>query len=414
MKHEPLPDIGQDGAVTERGRAMRAALALVLVAAAAWLLSAPAAAAAVVGVIAAFFTWASAVPVPEQPALVPPPVVELPDRTQEVIDAVDDALLIIERQRIVTANDTARRLFGAERVQGDFRLALRHPAAADLITSDRDTDTPLEIAGIGEADRRWVMSVRHIAGGAKLVTLRDRTDSWIAERMRVDFVANASHELRTPLATIIGFIETLGEGGGAEDAAIRQRFLGIMMGEAKRMQQLVDDLISLSRIEADRFSTPQTALSLAPVVEEVVGVIRSGMRDDGERIELTIARVPEVRADRVQIAQLLHNLIGNSIKYGKTGTPIRVLLDSAQGKVRLRIADEGEGIAAEHLPRLTERFYRVDAGRSRSIGGTGLGLAIVKHIAERHRAVLDIASRVGMGTTVTVTFPAMSPDSLSS
>lgn len=414
MKHEPLPDIGQDGAVTERGRAMRAALALVLVAAAAWLLSAPAAAAAVVGVIAAFFTWASAVPVPEQPALIPPPVVDLPDRTQEVIDAVDDALLIIERQRIVTANDAARRLFGAERVQGDFRLALRHPAAADLITSDRDSDAPLEIAGIGEADRRWVMSVRHIAGGAKLVTLRDRTDSWIAERMRVDFVANASHELRTPLATIIGFIETLGEGGGAEDAAIRQRFLGIMMGEAKRMQQLVDDLISLSRIEADRFSTPQTALSLAPVVEEVVGVIRSGMRDDGERIELTIARVPEVRADRVQIAQLLHNLIGNSIKYGKTGTPIRVLLDSAQGKVRLRIADEGEGIAAEHLPRLTERFYRVDAGRSRSIGGTGLGLAIVKHIAERHRAVLDIASRVGLGTTVTVTFPAMSSDTLSS
>jgi two-component system phosphate regulon sensor histidine kinase PhoR len=414
MKHEPLPDIGQDGAVTERGRAMRAALAFVLVAAAAWLSSAPAAAAAVVGVIAAFFTWASAVPVPEQPALVPPPVVDLPDRTQEVIDAVDDALLIIERQRIITANDAARRLFGAERVQGDFRLALRHPAAADLITSDRDSDAPLEIAGIGEADRRWVMSVRHIAGGAKLVTLRDRTDSWIAERMRVDFVANASHELRTPLATIIGFIETLGEGGGAEDAAIRQRFLGIMMGEAKRMQQLVDDLISLSRIEADRFSTPQTALSLAPVVEEVVGVIRSGMRDDGERIELTIARVPEVRADRVQIAQLLHNLIGNSIKYGKTGTPIRVLLDSAQGKVRLRIADEGEGIAAEHLPRLTERFYRVDAGRSRSIGGTGLGLAIVKHIAERHRAVLDIASRVGLGTTVTVTFPAMSSDTLSS
>ncbi|KQX17545.1 MULTISPECIES: ATP-binding protein [unclassified Sphingomonas] len=414
MKHEPLPDIGQDGAVNERGRAVRAALAFVLVAATAWLLSAPAVAAAVVGVIAGFFTWVSSAPMREQPALVPAPVVDLPDRTQEVIDAVDDALLIIERQRIVTANDAARRLFGAERVQGDFRLALRHPAAADLITSDRDTETPLEIAGIGEADRRWVMSVRHIAGGAKLVTLRDRTDSWVAERMRVDFVANASHELRTPLATIIGFIETLGEGGGAEDAAIRQRFLGIMMGEAKRMQQLVDDLISLSRIEADRFSTPQTPLSLGPVVEEVVGVIRSGLRDDGDRIELTIARVPDVRADRVQIAQLLHNLIGNSIKYGRTGTPIRVLLDSEQGKVRLRVADEGEGIPAEHLPRLTERFYRVDAGRSRSIGGTGLGLAIVKHIAERHRAVLDIASRVGKGTTVTVTFPAMSPDTLSS
>jgi two-component system phosphate regulon sensor histidine kinase PhoR len=416
MKHEPLPDIGEDGAVKQRGRGTRAVLAFGLVAMAAWLLSAPMSAALVVGVIAAFLAWLPGASPHEPPALIPAPVLDLPDRTQEVIDAVDDALLIIERQRIVTANDAARRLFGAERVQGDFRLALRHPAAAELITSDRDTETPVEIAGIGEADRRWVMSVRHIAGGARLVTLRDRTESWIAERMRVDFVANASHELRTPLATIIGFIETLGEGGGAEDAAIRQRFLGIMMGEAKRMQQLVDDLISLSRIEADRFSTPQTPLALGPVVEEVVGVIRSGMRDDGDRdrIELTIARVPEVRADRVQIAQLLHNLIGNSIKYGKSGTPIRVLLDSAQGKVRLRVADEGEGVAAEHLPRLTERFYRVDAGRSRSIGGTGLGLAIVKHIAERHRAVLDIASRVGKGTTVTVTFPALSGDALSS
>nr|WP_047167859.1 ATP-binding protein [Sphingomonas sp. Y57] len=414
MKHEPLPDVGEDGAVKQRGRGIRAVSAFAAVAIAAWLLSTPMAAALVVGVIAAFFAWMPAAAPHEAPRLVPAPVPDLPDRTQEVIDAVDDALLIIERQRIVTANDAARRLFGPARVEGDFRLALRHPAAADLITSDRDVDSPIEIAGIGDADRRWAMSVRAIAGGAKLVTLRDRTESWIAERMRVDFVANASHELRTPLATIIGFIETLGEGGGAEDPAIRERFLGIMMGEAKRMQQLVDDLISLSRIEADRFSTPQTPLALGPVVEEVVGVIRSGMRDDGDRIQLSIARVPEVRADRVQIAQLLHNLIGNSIKYGRAGTPIRVLLDSMDGKVRLRVADEGEGVAAEHLPRLTERFYRVDAGRSRSIGGTGLGLAIVKHIAERHRAVLDIASRIGKGTTVTVTFPALLPDALSS
>jgi len=416
MKHEPLPEAGQDTEMTERSgaRAVLAVLAFGLVAAVAWLLSAPVEAAGAAGLIAAFLAWLAGAPARRAPAPVPAPVVELPDRTQEVIDAVDDALLIIERQRIIYANDAARRLFGAEKVEGDFRLALRHPAAADLIISDRETETPIEIAGIGDPDRRWVMSVRRIAGGAKLVTLRDRTDSWIAERMRVDFVANASHELRTPLATIIGFIETLSEGTAAEDAAIRQRFLGIMMGEAKRMQQLVDDLISLSRIEADRFSTPQTPLALGPVIEEVAGVIRSGLRDDGDRIRLDIADTPEVRADRVQIAQLLHNLIGNAIKYGRAGTPIRVSLEAAPGKVRLRIADEGEGIAPEHLPRLTERFYRVDAGRSRSIGGTGLGLAIVKHIAERHRASLDIASRVGTGTTVTVTFPAMLPDTLSS
>ncbi|MBD3759693.1 ATP-binding protein [Rhizorhabdus sp.] len=412
MKYEALPSTGQESAMSDR-RGAHAVLAFAMVAGAAWLLAAPLAASLVVGVGAAFFTWIAGAASGEPAALVPAPVVDLPDRTQEVIDAVDDALLIIERQRITYANHAARRLFGAERVEGDYRLALRHPVAADLIASDRETGDPVEIAGLGDADRRWVMSVRHVEGGAKLVTLRDRTDSWIAERMRVDFVANASHELRTPLATILGFIETLNEGRAVEDTAIRQRFLGIMMGEAKRMQQLVDDLISLSRIEADRFSVPQTPLALGPVIEEVAGVIRSGLREGGDRIELAIESAPEVRADRVQIGQLLHNLIGNAIKYGRPATPIRVALDQAQGRVRLRIIDQGEGISPEHLPRLTERFYRVDAGRSRSVGGTGLGLAIVKHIAERHRAALDIESKVGVGTTVTVTFPVISRESLS-
>jgi two-component system phosphate regulon sensor histidine kinase PhoR len=186
------------------------------------------------------------------------------------------------------------------------------------------------------------------------------------------------------------------------------------MGEARRMQQLVDDLISLSRIEADRFAVPRTPLQLGPVVDEVVGVIRSGMREDPSRVKIEAQSVSEIRADRVQIGQVLHNLVGNAIKYGKPGTPIRVMLDMVHGKVRLRVADEGEGIAPEHLPRLTERFYRVDPGRSRSIGGTGLGLAIVKHIVERHRGTLDIASRQGEGTTVTVIFPALVPENLSS
>lgn len=413
MKHEALPDAGQENDMTGR-RGARAALALVVVAFAGWLLSAPLVSALVVGLIAAFLTWISSAPASEAPALLPPPVVQLVDRTQDVIDAVDDVLLIVERQRITHANQAARRLFGAERVQGDFRLAIRHPTAAELIAADRETDAPVEIAGLVEADRRWMMSVRRISEGAKLVTLRDRTDSWIAERMRVDFVANASHELRTPLATILGFVETLMEGGAGDDPAVRQRFLGIMMGEAKRMQQLVDDLISLSRIEADRFSIPQTPLRLGAVVDEVVGVIRSGLRDDPERIRVDASPCAEVRADRVQIGQVLHNLIGNALKYGKPGGAIRVSLDMVQGKVRLKVADEGEGIAPEHLPRLTERFYRVDSGRSRSIGGTGLGLAIVKHIVERHRATLDIASQLGVGTTVTVTFPAIAPGSLSS
>lgn len=413
MKHDPLPALDTEEAMTQR-RGARTVLTFGLVAFIAWLLSAPLAAALVVGLIAAFLTWVSSAPSREPAALLPAPITGFSDRTQHVIDAVDDALLIIERQRITHANIAARKLFGAERVEDDYRLALRHPAAAELIASDRETDAPIEITGIGDADRRWTMTVRRIGDGTKLVTLRDRTDSWIAERMRVDFVANASHELRTPLATILGFIETLMEGGAGDDPAIRARFLGIMMGEAKRMQQLVDDLISLSRIEADRFSVPKTPLRLGPVVEEVAGVIRSGLRDDPHRIQLDLAACPEIRADRVQIGQVLHNLIGNAIKYGKAGTPIRVSLEPVGSKLRLRVSDEGEGIAPEHLPRLTERFYRVDPGRSRSIGGTGLGLAIVKHIVERHRGTLDISSRVGVGTTITVTFPTLSPEPLSS
>lgn len=397
-------------------RARHSALTLCLVSGLAWLLSAPAAASLVVGLVAAFFAWTAAGgrKGPSLAVPLPPPPADLHDRTQEVIDAVDDVLLIIDGQRITHANDAARRLFGEEKIEGDFRLALRHPTAAELVLTGRDTDRPVEIAGLGDADRRWTMSIRRIAGGAKLITLRDRTDSWIAERMRVDFVANASHELRTPLSTILGFAETLTDGAAAEDRVTRERFLGIMIGEAKRMQQLVDDLISLSRIEADRFSIPQTPLALGPVVDEVAGVIRSGLRDDAGRIQVEAGATAEIRADRVQIGQLLHNLIGNAIKYGRPGSPIRISLDMVGNKVRLRVTDEGDGIPPEHLPRLTERFYRVDAGRSRSIGGTGLGLAIVKHIAERHRASLNFSSQVGKGTVVTVTFPPIGPSTLSS
>jgi len=413
MKHEPMPVHGQNAAMTPRP-IVHGLAAFGLVAGSAWLLSSPPLAAVSAGLVAAILCWVARRPRPAPPALIPAPKIEIIDRTDELIDAIDDVLLIIDGQRITHANAAARRLFGSEKIEGDFRLALRHPLAAELLAADRQTEAPVEIAGLGEPDRRWAMSVRRLAGGARLVTLRDRTDSWIAERMRVDFVANASHELRTPLATILGFVETLSDSAAGEDPATRARFLGIMMGEARRMQQLVDDLISLSRIEADRFSIPQTRLALAPVIEEVASVIRSGMRTEANRIQVEAEAVPEIRADRVQIGQLLHNLIGNAIKYGRAGTPVKVSLSRVGEKVRLCVADEGDGIAPEHLPRLTERFYRVDAGRSRAVGGTGLGLAIVKHIVERHRATLDIVSSVGKGTSVTVTFPAPAPDSLSS
>jgi two-component system phosphate regulon sensor histidine kinase PhoR len=228
--------------------------------------------------------------------------------------------------------------------------------------------------------------------------------------MRVDFVANASHELRTPLATLLGFIETLEDAG--DDPAVRARFLKIMFGEAKRMQQLVDDLMSLSRIEAEKYSLPQAALPLGPLVDDVTSAVRSGMREGADRIIIAMEDTPPVFGDRAQLSQLLHNLIGNAIKYGREGAPVQISVKRAGRMVRLTVADEGDGIAPEHLPRLTERFYRVDPGRSRALGGTGLGLAIVKHIVERHRGRLDIDSVVGTGTTVSVLLPA-APEPLS-
>ena len=395
---------------------IRATLVFVAFTLFAGLLQTPLVVALILGMAGAALSWQVRVPVDIVSALVPAPVDPPADRTAELIDAIDDVLLILDGQRIVHANAAAVRLFGADRLDGDVRLALRHPQVAQMLADETPVDQrqAIEISGIIDHDRHWLLNLRPIGSNLRLLSMRDRTESRLAERMRVDFVANASHELRTPLATILGFIETLGEPGAAEDEALRSRFLKIMMGEAKRMQQLVDDLISLSRIEADRFAVPQTAISLAAVIEEVVGVFKAGGSAAADRLVVTIAD-PEalVRADRVQLTQLLHNLIGNAIKYGRPDTPIRVTSRLLANHVSLSVADQGDGIAAEHLPRLTERFYRVDPGRSRSVGGTGLGLAIVKHIVERHRASLDIASVVGEGTTFTVTFPAVPADALS-
>jgi two-component system, OmpR family, phosphate regulon sensor histidine kinase PhoR len=241
----------------------------------------------------------------------------------------------------------------------------------------------------------------------RIVHLVDQSGNYAAEKMRVDFVANASHELRTPLASILGFIETLNEEAG-EDPALRARFLKVMFDEARRMQRLVEDLISLSRIEAEKYRLPGERLDLGELLEDVAAEIAAARSPRAGDVSVTIdPGLPAVTGDEAQLSQLFHNVIGNAMKYGRANTPVRVSLSLNRSKlVQLVVRDEGEGIAPQHIPRLTERFYRVDAGRSRSVGGTGLGLAIVKHIVERHRGRLDIASRVGIGTTVTIALPA--------
>lgn len=329
-----------------------------------------------------------------------------------MLEAISDPLMLIEKGRIIRANMAAQRLLGSHIEGDDARIAIRHPAAAERLASIAPLAEPVmvELVGLGTREQRWQMriaSVGAVGDMRRLVHLVDHSGTYAAERMRVDFVANASHELRTPLAGILGFIETLADPELGKDTETRQRFLKIMDGEARRMQRLIDDLISLSRIEAEKYRAPDSEVDLSELVAEVVGVFRSSLGERGREVEMEIApALPVVQGDRAQLSQLLHNLIGNAAKYGRPGTPIRVtLVEGPSSMARLSVADEGEGIGPDHLPRLTERFYRVDSGRSRAMGGTGLGLAIVKHIVERHRGRMDIASVLGKGTTVSVLLP---------
>jgi two-component system, OmpR family, phosphate regulon sensor histidine kinase PhoR len=347
---------------------------------------------------------------PEPPAPPPPPDDGRGRWAREIFGALPEPMLLIEAGRILVANRPAKALLGQWIEGEDVRLAMRHPATVEQLSRPVSPDAgpeQVEVVGIGQADRRWLMTVATLADGSRLVHLDDRSEAIAAERMRVDFVANASHELRTPLATVLGFIETLQDEETAEDADVRVRFLGLMHGEAKRMQQLIEDLMSLSRIEAERFNPPREAVDLVQLVEEVRAGCAQLLRDRSNQLVVdNRSESTVVPGDRTQLLQLVRNLVVNAVKYGRPESPVEVVLeDESPQMIRFSVADRGEGIAAEHLPRLTERFYRVDAGRSGAVGGTGLGLAIVKHIVSRHRGRLDIRSTVGKGTIVLVSLP---------
>ncbi|MBB4085831.1 ATP-binding protein [Sphingomonas carotinifaciens] len=325
----------------------------------------------------------------------------------EVLDAIVEPVLLVDGGRVTMANAAARDLLGDHIVDEDARVAIRHPAAAERLVADTPvSDEPVMLVGLGAPDQRWEMRVGQASDGQRIVHLIDQTDQDAAERMRVDFVANASHELRTPLASILGFIETLGDEAG-EEPALRARFLKVMFDEARRMQRLVEDLISLSRIEADKYRLPAQPVDLGLLIADVCEELRDSGAPRAQDINCIVAEQVPVAGDRAQLSQMLHNLLGNAMKYGRPDTPIALSLETDAAAVRLIVADQGEGVPTVHLPRLTERFYRVDAGRSRTLGGTGLGLAIVKHIVERHRGRLEIASTVGVGTTVTVRLPLL-------
>ena len=357
------------------------------------------------GIALAIGAWTSTV---DEALPLPPPAPARDPVMIETLDQIVAPILLVQHGRVGFANRAAIALFGAHILGEDVRIAIRHPAAAERLASGSTgaDDRPIELVGLGTPDQRWELRSGDASDGRRIIQLIDRTGSYAAERMRVDFVANASHELRTPLASILGFIETLGDEAG-EVPAVRARFLKVMFDEARRMQRLVEDLISLSRIEAEKFRLPSDPVDLAALVDQICVEMHAAGGLRGRDLVCTPQEgVPPVWGDRAQLSQVIHNLIGNAMKYGRAGTPIGIALGpTADNMVRIAVTDQGDGIAAEHIPRLTERFYRVDAGRSRSLGGTGLGLAIVKHIVERHRGRLDIASKPGIGTTVAIILP---------
>ena len=334
--------------------------------------------------------------------------------TEDLIAAVPLPMVVIGRNaRVRALNSPAEHLLGAALRGRHYVAGLRQPPVVEAIESALSGRVAVgqHVSSQG-SERHWRVTASP-AGDAVILAFEDLTALDEAERMRREFVANVSHELRTPLTAMTGFIETL-RGAARDDTAARERFLAIMAREAARMSRLVDDLLSLGRVEAEGRARPARVADLGAVVRAATQALRPRAEAAGVALEVALPEVPvALRGDADQLQQVLANLIENALKYGAAGGVVRVALAPPVPDARLRgpaaridVIDRGEGIDHIHLPRLTERFYRVDAHRSREMGGTGLGLAIVKHIVARHRGRLEIESAPGQGSRFSVLLPA--------
>jgi two-component system, OmpR family, phosphate regulon sensor histidine kinase PhoR len=364
-------------------------------------------------------------------------VESLPDPV--LVVAARDAAELADR-RVVFANPAARELLRIQSEGVPLVSAIRHPRVLEAVDESLFGRLPGEAAYEtgGAQDRYWRVLTRPLdpaPDGARLALLviRDETDSRRNERMRADFLANASHELRTPLASLTGFIETI-RGHAKDDPVARERFLGVMAAQAGRMARLIDDLLSLSRIELNEHIAPEGRVDLALAVMDVIDALTPLANEYGVKLRTHLPEkgVAVINGDRDQILQVIQNLFDNALKYSPRGEAVEIELaadmpadailpsprpgaarlsllnpDLVGGErfVVLRCADRGQGIAREHLPRLSERFYRVQGQKSGEKLGTGLGLAIVKHIINRHRGGLAIESIEGAGTILTAYFP---------
>jgi two-component system phosphate regulon sensor histidine kinase PhoR len=342
-----------------------------------------------------------------------------------VIAGMPDAAVLLDRAgRVIHLNAAAAQLAPALRKNELAQFALRSP---EIITALREAIATAEARRASYLDHvpidRWMeliitpVSVPTLFGGMEkcmLMTFHDQTPLRRAEEMRADFVANASHELRTPLAALSGFIDTL-QGPAKNDVKARERFLGIMQAQASRMARLIDDLLSLSRVELSAHVRPDTLVDIVPIIRQVADGLEPLARERQVAIDIDLPQTPvAIAGDREELLRLIENLIENALKYGASGGKVIVSLTLATStdgapEVRLMVRDFGPGIAPEHLPRLTERFYRVDVGDSRAQGGTGLGLSLVKHIVNRHRGRLLIESVPKQGAAFTACFPLAPP-----
>jgi two-component system phosphate regulon sensor histidine kinase PhoR len=342
-----------------------------------------------------------------------------------LLELLPVGLVLVDRKGVtVYANPAAEELV-ERRLRGlPATAAIRAPALREALARAFESGDAADISlTLQRANERVVhAAVRALPedlrqrepGPAVMILLEDRTAQARSEELRRDFVANASHELKTPLASLTGFIETL-QGHARNDPAAADRFLGIMAAQAERMKRLVEDLISLNRIEMNEHVPPRAPMDVAEVVWEVAGALAP--LADSAQAEIVVelpSRGIASRGDAAELSQVFVNLIENAIKYAGADGPIRIYREppnpARPAMIGITVADQGEGIAREHLPRLTERFYRVDVARSRARGGTGLGLAIAKHIVNRHRGDLTVASAPGEGARFTVWLPAQAAD----
>ena len=351
-----------------------------------------------------FLTRPSDNPLAQAERAVSTSALAIADSMAAMIEHSGTPLLLTKRSRISVANKAARSVLGDHILGQDPRVALRHPEAISLM--DSRTHGEAVITGLQRRRDIWRISRHVIDADYAVIELLNRTSEADIGRAHTDFVANASHELRTPLASIIGYVETLREEPDNLDTPTATKFLDTIQREARRLQSLVNDLMSLSRIEAEKHEQPAKPVDYSALVERAARDAAGA--DRRARLRFELSGNIKVAGDTQQLEQMVRNMVDNALKYGAADGTVTIALDAGpHGNARLVVSDTGEGIAPEHLPHLTRRFYRTDPGRSRASGGTGLGLAIVKHIVERHRGRLEIESAIGEGTRVIARIPLL-------